>query len=243
METLIFFAIVIAIVVIHVLKRKYQAEQWKGASRPRRPRTYTATREDVARFFESVAQKGRRPERPAPQAPGVDVVELTEANVVAPQRRAPGRRPGFAPMAERADDMDVEVIRGEDVVDEAVETIGVSAEELKPKGPALTTAGYHGIRTAEEAIRRAPVTAAAQRRERARREREAERQRLQRSREESARQKERARIMRMLTGEEARQERLRKAMAKLFDTTGDYRRGIIMMEVLGTPKGLREEPF
>ena len=47
------------------------------------------------------------------------------------------------------------------------------------------------------------------------------------------------RLISMLTPSQQHQEKMRKAMVKLFDTRGDFRRGIIMMEVLGSPKALR----
>jgi len=237
MQSLIFFIIVI-FVLIHTVYRWVKQQQMQPPAGKRR---YAPTDDDLAKFFQSVKRAGPTPGRPTSARPDREAVEITSADIVPEGRRAPGRRPGYRRPAEAPPEMDIRVIKGEDIVEESARGIGISAEELEPEGPALTTAGIGSIKAAEEAIQTAPVSAAARKRQQARQMREIRKKRQEKRRLAAPQAKERERLMRMLTAGQQRQERMRRAMAKLFDSKGDFRRGIIMLEVLGAPKGLRED--
>ena len=150
METLIFFVIV-AIVALSALIKKI-----KEASAPpptlRRPRKlYSATSEDVARFFEGV-KGGQAPGVRTPAVrPGVDIVEITEADIAAPPgRTVPGRRPGFRQETPPA--MDVEVIGAGDIIEGPSAGVGAAAEALGLRGPERAVEGALSIEDAQDFI-------------------------------------------------------------------------------------------
>ena len=237
MDTLLF------VVIISILGLATLIKKIKEASGPptthRTPRKlYSATSDDVARFFQGIKGKQAAGRGTPAVKPKVEIVEITEADIAeAPGRRAPGRRPGFR---EEKPAMDVEVIDAEDIIEEATADLGMSAEALGLKGPQRAAEGAHLIRDAEDIIdvtarKVAPKAHVSRKSERAA-------ARVKRPAKKSASEiEQQRRVLMMLTEDQKRQAKMRRMMARLFDSTGDFRRGMIMLEVLGRPKALRED--
>jgi len=228
---------VLFIIIISILGLATLIKKIKEASGPppsyRRPRKlYSATSDDVARFFQGVKDREAAGRGTPAAKSNVEIVEITEADIAgAPARRAPGRRPGFR--EEKLAAMDVEVIDAEDVIEDATAGLGMSAEALGLKGPQRASEGVRSIRHAEEVI---GVTA----REMAPRAHVPKRpKRAKTLAKRTAKQEHQKRVLMMLTEDQKRQEKMRRMMARLFDSTGDFRRGMIMLEVLSQPKALR----